>query len=517
MGRFWIQLTESQCCKSELARGMSERKIRKTPTVDIYWRKLVAFSFVFVFMFFVVKFFAGQSFFADQAKDLSGDGFITSSQVMLEVKKNGNVYKNDQRIKAKISPEKDFDELRLVVYDKNGTYLDQLTILLRLPAEVAEETEAEILAIHGVESSGSEVPNPSTIAYTAESVGEQSTITVVAKLPKGVINLPIYDRAVYLLSTFSSSFWLIIAIIIPLLTLIYLLLLISLQQRSQKVPSSERPITAPPMALPPAVVGVLVSQDVGPREIAATLIDLSLRGYIFIIDRDRGFAFGKRSFSGQLLGFERVLLSKIFRESVRISDEEVSQRFTNHLYSKKMSLFTKEVYGLATRLGYFKENPVRMHRRYQYIGTLAFVFALTCFLLTFKYFSQVPYASFLWVGMMIASVVVVFVGSKMPIRTAVGRQSLSNWLAFKKYLSDSSPLPYHQSNYQKFVEYLPYAIMFRCEAMWARRFSGQEFTLPDWFLTDKESLGLNDFCLALYPIIGYVGQNLATIREPEFR
>lgn len=496
---------------------MPNKKVKKTPTVDIYWRKLVAFSFVFIFGFFAWSFVKNERFSADTASDLSGDGYVTSSQVGLEVKGNGSVYKDNQRILAKIKPEKDFDELRLIVYDQNGFYLDQLEILLKLPENVANETKSEILAIHGVESTSSEVVNSSTIAYTAESVGEQSTITVVAKLPKGVINLPLYDRMVYLLSTFSGSFWLGIAIIIPLITLVYLLLLIYLQQKTQKIPIPERPITAPPMALPPAAVGVLVSQEVGSREIASTLIDLSLRGYIFIIDRDRGFAFGKRNFVGQLLGFERVLLSKIFRESIKISDQEISQRFTNHLYSKKMSLFTKEVYGLATRLGYFKENPSRMHRRYQYIGTLLFVFALACFLLTFKYFSQVPYASFLWVGMMISSAVMVFVGSKMPIRTAVGRQAMSNWLAFKKYLSDPTPLPFEQSNYQKFVEYLPYAIIFHSEAMWARRFSGQEFSVPDWFLTDKESLGLNDFCLALYPIIGYVGQNLATIREPEFR
>lgn len=496
---------------------MSEKKVKKTPTVDIYWRKLAAFSLVFAFVFFAWNFFSGERFSADQPADLSGDGYITSSQVLLEVKKDGSVYKNDQKIASKIKPEKDFDELRLIVYDQNGFYLDQLKILLRLPEDVAKETKPEILAIHGVESSRSEIVNSNTIAYVAESVGEQSTVTVVAKLPKGVVRLPLYDQAVYLLSTFSGSFWLILAIIIPILTLVYLLLLIYLQRKTQKIPSVDRPITAPPMALPPAVVGVLISQDVGPREIAATLIDLSLRKYIFIIDRDRGFAFGKRSFSGQLLGFERVLLSKIFRESIKISDTEVSERFTNHLYSKKMSLFTKEIYALATRLGYFKENPGRMHRRYQYIGTIAFAFALACFILTLKYFTQVQFAAFFWIGMMIASVVVVIVGSKMPIRTAVGRQALSNWLAFKKYLADPNPLPYEQSNYQKFVEYLPYAIIFRCEAMWARRFSGQEFTVPDWFLTDKESLGLNDFCLALYPIIGYVGQNLAVIREPEYR
>lgn len=496
---------------------MQSKKVNKPPMVDIYWRKLVVFVLVFLFIFGVWKFFSSRQYSADQPLSESGPSYITTSEVTLEVKSNGGVYKNGQKISAKISPQKDFDELRLVVFDQNGYYLDNLTLNLKLPADVASSTKAQILAIHGVESSNTLQVDNSTIAYHAVSVDPMATVTVVAQLPKGVITLPFFDQVIYLLSSFGSSVWLTVAIIIPILTFIYLILLISLARRAQKITRPDRPISAPPMALPPAVVGVLISQRVGPREIAATLIDLSLRGYIFIIDRDRGFSFGKRNFAGQLLSFEKILLSKIFRQSISATEEEIDKRFVNHLYSRKMSLFTNGIYLLATRLGYFRENPVSMHRRYQFIGILLFFFALACFFLTFKYFPSLPYAVFLWVGMMVASLVVVIVGSNMPIRTALGHQALSNWLAFKKYLSDPQPLPYDQKNYQKFAEYLPYAIIFHAEAMWARRFAGEEFAVPDWFLTEKQGLGLNDFCLALYPIIGYVGQNLAAIREPGFK
>lgn len=494
-----------------------ERKPNKPPIVDIYWRKLVVFALVFLFIFGVWKFFFSREYFADQPLPGSGASYITTSEVTLEVRPNGGVYKDGQKIAAKISPQKDFDELRLVVFDQNGYYLDNLTVNLRLPADVANDTKAEILAIHGVESSNASEVDVSTIAYHAISVDPRATITIVAQLPKGVISLPFYDQVIYLLSTFGSSVWLTLAIVIPILTFIYLILFILLARKAQKIVQPDRAISALPMALPPAVVGVLVNQRVGPREIAATLIDLSLRGYIYIIDRDRGFSFGKRNFSGQLLSFEKILLSKIFRQSITSTEEEIDKRFVNHLYSRKMSLFTNGVYILATRLGYFRENPVRMHRRYQFIGSLLFFFALACFFLTFKYFPTLPYAAFLWVGMMVAALVIVFVGSSIPIRTLLGQQALSNWLAFKKYLSDPEPLPYDQKNYQKFAEYLPYAIIFHSEAMWARRFGGEEFAVPDWFLTEKQGLGLNDFCLALYPIIGYVGQNLAAIREPGFK
>jgi len=492
------------------------KKQKKIPFLEINWRKFVFFSTFFLVALVTWQLISTSKFSAD-TNDENLAKTLTSSTVTLNVEGNGSVYQDGVKIKSRISPQKDFDELRLVVFDKNGYYLDDLKIDLTLPATVANQSNPQILAIHGVDSSIAEISGDSTIVYEATGVSGTATVTVIAQIPKGIIQLPILDRLIYTLSNFGGKVWFIVAIIIPALTLIYLFLLVLLHQRSQRVLAPDRAISAPPMALPPAVVGVLANQDVGSREIAATLIDLSLRKFIFIVDRDRGFAFGKRSFSGVLLEFEKFLLSKIFRNSLKISEQQINERFVDHLYSHKMSLFTRGIYALATRLGYFRENPARMHRKYQFIGVILFFFALICFFLSFKYFPTLQYVSFFWIGMMVSAIIVIIIGSKMPIRTVLGRQALSNWLAFKKYLSDPAPLPYDTKNYQKFVDYLPYAVIFRCEALWARRFAEDGFVVPDWFISDKQGIGLEDFCLSLYPIIGYVGQNLATIREPGYK
>ena len=495
---------------------MERKKENKNRLIEINWRKLIFFSVFFLVAFVGLRIIQGVRYSADVADGDLGN-IVTTSTINLEVKEDGSVYKNDKRIASKIQPQKNYDDLRLIVYDKNGIFLDNLTINLTLPEAVAKSSNPQILAIHGVDSATATADSDRTIIYEANGISDTATITVVAEIPKGVIKLPFYDNLLFLLSSAGGQVWIFVAIAIPLLTLIYMFMLISLQQRVQKITQPDRAVNAPPMALPPAVVGVLVNQNIGPREIAATLIDLSLRKYIFIIDRDRGFSFGKRIFSGQLLSFEKILLSKIFRDNSIATEDIISERFTNHVYSHKMSLFTRDIYALATRLGYFKENPASMHRKYQFFGTLLFFFGLACFFLSYKFFPTVPYATFFWVGMMVASLVIVIVGSKMPIRTALGRQALTNWLAFKKYLSNHEPLPYDAKNYQKFVEYLPYAIIFRCEALWARRFADEEFNMPDWFITETHGLGLQDFCLSLFPIIGYIGQNLASIREPGYK
>lgn len=493
-----------------------EKKYQKSPIIALNWRKLIFFSCLFVAFFSAWKVVEYNQFFADETTDVESN-YLFTSVVNLEVTKEGKVFSEGKKIAGSVKAQKEFDELRLVVYDQNGTYLDNLQIQLSLPASVANKTKPEILAIHGVDSSTYSVLNDNTLLYEASGVSAAATITIVAKLPKGVIDFSFIEQLIYYFSNFSGLIWFSLAVLLPAVVFFYLIILILLQRKAQSIPSVDRSFVSPPSALPPAVVGVLAHQGVGAREIAATLVDLSLRKLIFIIDKDRGFAFGKRDFSHQILPFEKILLSKIFRNEIVSREEIIRERFFDHLYSKKMSIFTGETYSLATQLGYFKVNPKSMRRKYQFFGTIFFFFALLCFFLSLKYFPTLPYAIFLWIGMMIASAIIIIVGSKIPIRTPLGRQALGNWLAFRAYLSDHRPLPLDQQNYDKFVQYLPYAIIFNCEALWVRRFSFQKFAVPEWFLTDKEGIGLDDFCLALFPIIGYVGQNLATIREPGYK
>ena len=66
--------------------------------------------------------------------------------------------------------------------------------------------------------------------------------------------------------------------------------------RRQKVEKPAEDSDQPPMALPPSVVGILYRQKVTPREIAATIIDLAIRGDIYILDRERDFAFSKNTY-----------------------------------------------------------------------------------------------------------------------------------------------------------------------------------------------------------------------------
>jgi hypothetical protein len=116
--------------------------------------------------------------------------------------------------------------------------------------------------------------------------------------------------------------------------------------------------------------------------------------------------------------------------------------------------------------------------------------------------------------MILTSVVIFALADYIPSRTDAGRAEAANWLAFKKYLSNPEPIEFEEQNYDLFNRYLPFAIVLECEVAWAQRFAKHNFILPEWFITEKRGVGLEDFCLLLFPIVSYVGRNPDTLRRP---
>jgi len=480
---------------------------------NIYPRKM--FFFALVFLCCAIGFFYWRQnlILADQAIDTPDLSNSETVEISLEVSKNGQVYQGNQQV-GKVSLVEGRDEFRKIILDQPGSSLDGLNVYLTLPSAVAGQSESKILAIHGVENSKTEVIDNRHLFFTASGIGPQAEISIVTKMPKGTINYPFLEDLKNSFSALGFSFWLIVAIILPLLLLVILLHIIFRELRSG-IEIPKEPIAEPPMVLPPAIVGVIVKQKIGPREIAATLIDLAIRGDIVIVDRERGFTFGKNKLEPSLIGYEKILLGKIFRNSISADQKEIEGRINKYLYSKKISAFYYLIQALAIRMGYLKSNYRKVKNNYSIIGIFGFLIGLVGLLLTVFSINNGPsYSIFFWIGMILTSVVIFALADYIPSRTDVGRAEAANWLAFKKYLSDPKPVEFEEQNYDLFNRYLPLAIVLECEVAWAQRFAKHNFILPEWFVTEKRGVGLEDFCLLLFPIVSYVGRNLDTLRRP---
>ena len=488
-------------------------KSKRFVAVGFYQRKLLFFGIIVFLSIFGFKYVKNSSFKADEFSDplISAN---SEQNIAVEILSDGKLKIDGQDSQQRVDLVN--NELRLPIVDNPGRYFDRVIITLTLPDTVKGEVKPDILAVHGVGETSSHFNDSNTIIYEASEVSATAIITVIASLPPGSIK-PEAGTAIWTgLSSIKAKAWIVTGIALPVLTLFVMLLFLVYQYKRQKVDMPDKETAQPPMALPPSVVGALINQKVGSREIAATLIDLAQRGDIIILDRERGFAFGKGKFDQRLLTFEKLLLSKIFSEHLSADRKEIERRINNHLYSKKMSLVTAGIYALATRLGYFKADPQKSLAKYRLIGIFFFLLALAGFVASLVQFKDPQYIVFFWVGMMVASLVISFTASRLPIRTMIGQEVLSNWYAFKKYLVNPEEFPYSEYNQEIFQKYLPYAIVMNCESAWARRFAKHNFIVPEWFLSEKDGLGLEDFCLSLFPIVSYVGRSLSAIREPGF-
>lgn len=493
--------------------GTATRQSRKKPTVGLYWRKLV--SFVFIFVFLLVAILNIKSFSADTT-NYSPDTTTKDLSVNVVITGDGSISVDNEKLSERIDTTGSNDEMILPILDNAGIAYTNFTATVTLPSDVLAKSSYEMKAIHGVGSTNIKVTDNHTLVYSATSVSAMATVSLILRMPKGTVTPPLAIKIYSTLSGMKSNFWVVIGLALPILTLFIMFGFVLIQRKNQKIEQPDKETNSPPMSLPPAIVGVLYNQKVRSREIAATLIDLALRGDIYILDRERDFAFAKNRFDQRLLSFEKILLSKIFKDNVVSNKEEIDQRINNHMYSRKVSLVTSGIYVIATRLGYFRVNPQKVYFKYRVYGIGGFFVGLTGFVLSLLYFTNPPYIAFFWVGMMVSAIIIILVSKKIPTRTPLGREELTNWLAFRKYLSNPAKIPFSYDNQELFQKFLPYAIVMDCEVAWAKRFSEQNFVLPDWYVSQQTSLSLEDFCLSLFPLVSYVARSLAAIKEPGF-
>ncbi len=479
--------------------------------VGLYWRKLTFFTFVFAAI--LLGYSSVQTFKAD-TNQITPPANSADITINLKILADGSVTVDGQKIKQHIDTSGNKDELILPILDGAGIGYNSVHVLMTLPQNVVNSSTYDIKGIHGVDMTSVSAVSDSTLDYYATGVGPESTLSVIIDMPKGTVKPPLLVKTYAEISGIKFNAWLIIAIALPVITLIYMFLFIAYQARRQKIDLPKEETDSPPMALPPAIAGVLYHQQVGPRELAATLIDLAERGDIYILDRERDFAFLKNRLDQRLLSYEKILLSKIFHDSVISNRAEVEQRINNHLYSQKMTLVASGVYLLATRLGYFKVNPQKIHLKYQLIGIGVFFAGVTGFVLSLLIFTNPPYILFFWAGMMVSGLVITLTAKNIPNRTEMGQETLSNWLAFRKYLSNPAKIAFSFENQELFQKYLPYAIVLDCEVAWAKRFSEENFNLPNWYVSDQSVMGLQDFCLSLFPLVSYVARSLSSLQEP---
>jgi uncharacterized membrane protein len=322
---------------------------------------------------------------------------------------------------------------------------------------------------------------------------QKEGLTIVLGWPKGVIKEPsIFQKLLWKIEAYFH-----LSFLIPIFVFIYLF---EEWLRKGKDPKIKRPIVVeyePPDNLRAAEVSLIMNQKIQPKDIAATLIDLAIRGFIKIREVKTGNIFKSTDYEliklkdfdnpeEDLRDYERELLRIIFiprTEKELLSS--VSSYPTVCLSSLKKSYLSSEIiekiYSKLPYLEYFVIDPQKVTKKWLSIGVT--IIAISYVLFEFNIFHLSGFSPFL--SLLISGVLFLIFSPFMPKRNKKGTETYWKILGFKEYINTAEK--YRAQFYEKekiFEKYLPYAIVFGLTKEWARAFEGIYTTSPSWYEGD---------------------------------
>lgn len=481
----------------------------------------------FYFWLAVVAIAGGLFYLAKNAGQIMADshdallieeGFDSASAytINVAVMANGEATREGRPANNLMLPLADFDEFRFKVLDKPKFYIDAMTVRVTFAEPLPPETRLRSFAVHGIDDATERRLDDRTLEFTASGIGPDGTYTVVAQIPKGTINWSPWRLAIYSLASLPGAVWVAVAALLPLTAAVVIAAMFWPMLKSQLRAQTLPPLPAPPQALPPAIVGVMVNGRLSVKELAATVVDLAERGYLTLFAKDaERISFAKKRGWQGLQTYEHTLLSQIFPlQGNRASARQIEQSVGSTLFSPAIARVYIEMYDAATAAGYFKRNPAAVHQHWRFVGLGLFFIGLMAFTAAISFEFQPSFLLFFFAGMMTMALVVIVGAESVPLLTPAGESAREDWLAFRRYLTNPEPIGYVEGSQAYYERFLPYAIVLGAESEWAARFRQHPFKSPSWFDAHERPLTVEDFASGLYRAVGDIGQLFSDAKAP---
>ncbi|MEY4703874.1 MAG: hypothetical protein RL042_70 [Nitrospirota bacterium] len=329
-----------------------------------------------------------------------------------------------------------------------------------------------------------QVTGPEVLYQMTRPLGFREGLTAVVGWDKGLVAEP---GPLRIMQLFLRSNW---PLTLPIGTFGLMWCLWYTRGRDPRL----RPITVayePPDKLTPAELGTLIDSSPDLRDITATLVDLAIRGYLQIEERQESMLLGFWSSSTYYLHrlkassewtglkpHERAILSGIFSDDnpAVVPLSGLQNRFYTHLDGIKSSLFEQ-----LLNHGYYARRPDRVKQVYVTIGSLvaiASIFGATWLSEHCGIALQPGIAAGILSGL-----IIIGFGWFMPARTIRGTRIFEKVLGFEEFLTrvESDRFQRVVKTPQLFEKFLPFAMALGVEQNWVRAFDGIYTQPPTWY------------------------------------
>ena len=239
--------------------------------------------------------------------------------------------------------------------------------------------------------------------------------------------------------------------------------------------------------LRPALAGVIVDEKADIKEIEATILDLAVRGYIYIREEEKGTILKKREVwfmktknPDKLLWYERKIMNSLFGKKEKIKVSSLKNKFY-----KKIPGILDSINDEAEKQKLFDRSPPRAISKYsskfiKYPLTVLLVFLPTflfIFILHIK-FTALVVATLIFYGISTFAMFAIagISAFSMPRKTELGVAQKQKYIELKDWMRR-----YPLKEGRLFDEYLPYATALGIQKVWVRKLKDIERYESNWY------------------------------------
>jgi len=309
-------------------------------------------------------------------------------------------------------------------------------------------------------------------------------LTIVVGWDKGFVKEPGTSD---LVGQFLASNW---PISLPIPVFLFMFWLWSTRGRDPRV----GPVAvqyAPPEGMSPAEAGTLVDENAAMRDITATIVDLAVRGYIVIEEKEKSqmmgllhnkeYVFhlkkGLQEWPG-LKAHELALLAGIFSNGAQT---EVELSSLQNVFYKNLPGIKNNILDELMEHGYFQHRPDYVRSGYV-TGGIVVGFLLIFIGNTLSQKMGMAIAPFFVAAILSGGIIAGF-GWFMPARTADGVKALAGVLGFEDFLThvEADHMDRISQTPETFEKFLPFAMALGVEKKWVGAFQNIYSQPPSWY------------------------------------
>ncbi len=374
----------------------------------------------------------------------------------------------------------DRDELQWIAGEGWRGDTRKTSLFVQVPPELAgtERTQAYVSG-HGLLPIKPTQAGPDRLWFEAGAVEQRENLLLDVVLPKGELTEPtIGKRAGWFLAANTI-------VLLPLATLSVMLVLRSLKRLPARPDFTVAPRYEPPEGMTPAEVGLLVDDQLDPRDVTATFIDLAIRGFIRLVPckPDDGVEFDGHDFKLELLRSKDEWSGLAAHERTLLF-----HTFYGGLWTKLSSL-TLRFYAIVPLIRQQVIQLLRAKRMYWTDPDYAQSARMTLMLMFFGVALAIQLAGIYsfassWLLSLIAvatsAVIVHYFGRGITSKTMKGLHAYEQVLGFQEFLNSVEHDRLERFPAELFEKWLPYAMALGVEHHWAKNFEEVAIPKMEW-------------------------------------